>query len=182
MKDRYFKKVEGERVYLSPIHVDDANQYVQWLNDSEVTDGHGTSSLMITSVYEKNWIETALKSEKSYFFAIVKKDKDELIGNIGFNEIDNIHRTANVGLFIGDTQNRGRGLGTEAMRLAVKYGFDVLNLNNINLYVFSFNEQAIKSYIKVGFKEYGRRRQAYYLNNVYHDVVCMDILREEYYL
>jgi RimJ/RimL family protein N-acetyltransferase len=84
-------------------------------------------------------------------------------------------------MFIGDEKHRNDGYGTEALKLAVGFGFDVLNLNNIELKVYDFNERAAKSYLKVGFKEYGRRRQAYYLNGEYHDVICMDILREDFY-
>jgi RimJ/RimL family protein N-acetyltransferase len=84
-------------------------------------------------------------------------------------------------MFIGDEKNRSKGYGTEAIRLGIKYGFEVLNLNNIELKVYDFNERALNTYKKAGFKEYGRRRQAYYLNGKYHDVICMDILREEYY-
>ncbi|MDR0222253.1 MAG: GNAT family N-acetyltransferase [Oscillospiraceae bacterium] len=174
---KYFKKIEGERVYLSPINAEDAETYARWLNDPNVTDGHGTTSFVITSAFEKDWLETNLKSDKTYHFAIVKKNGDELIGNVGFTDIEHIHQTATIGLFIGEEENRGKGYGTEAVILAVKYGFNTLNLNNIDLKAFSFNERAIKAYAKAGFREYGRRSRAFYLGGEYHDVVCMEILR-----
>ena len=34
---RYFKKIKGERVYLSPINIEDAAKYTEWLNDLEIT-------------------------------------------------------------------------------------------------------------------------------------------------
>jgi hypothetical protein len=33
---RYFKKIKGERVYLSPINIEDAEKYTEWLNDLEI--------------------------------------------------------------------------------------------------------------------------------------------------
>jgi RimJ/RimL family protein N-acetyltransferase len=122
-----------------------------------------------------------MKDERACVFSVIKNDGDEFIGFFEFLEIDHVHRTAIFCVFIGDEEHRGKGYGTEAVKLGVKYGFDVLNLNNIELKVYSFNERAMRSYIKAGFKEYGRRRQAYYLNNAYHDLICMDILREDYY-
>jgi RimJ/RimL family protein N-acetyltransferase len=178
---KYFKKIAGKDVYLSPVCADDAEQYARWLSDPEVTDLLGTSHEVITVLCEKDWIHNNIKDNKSYFFGIVKHKNDELIGNIGFLEIEHVHRTATLGIFIGDSKNCGKGYGTQAMKLAVKYGFDVLNLNNIDLSVFDFNERAVKSYIKAGFKEYGRRRQAFYINGKYHDAVRMDILREDFY-
>ena len=174
---KYFKKISGERVYLSPVHSDDAEKYARWLSDPEVSDYHGMSHDVITVMYEENWIKENAKSSRNYFFGIVKHENDELIGNIGFMNVEHIHRTATVGLFIGDAENRSKGYGTEAMKLMVGYGFNVLNLNNIKLNVFSFNERALKSYIKAGFKEYGRRSQAFYLNGTYYDCICMEILR-----
>ena len=32
----YFKKMIGKKCYLSPINVNDAEKYVEWLNDLEV--------------------------------------------------------------------------------------------------------------------------------------------------
>ncbi len=34
---RYFKKIVGERVYLSPINVEDVEKYTEWMNDIDVT-------------------------------------------------------------------------------------------------------------------------------------------------
>ncbi|MDR0197513.1 MAG: GNAT family N-acetyltransferase [Oscillospiraceae bacterium] len=178
---KYFKKIRGGSVYLSPISGEDAEIYVRWMNEPDVANGLGVSGLVISAVYEKNWLETYLKSDKVYCFAIVRQSDDELIGTLEFRDIEHIHGTATIGLFIGDAENRGKGYGTETVRLAVQYGFDVLNLNNINLNVYSFNEAALKSYAKAGFREYGRRSQAFYLNGKYHDIISMEILREEYY-
>ena len=95
-------------------------------------------------------------------------------------KIDNINRCAEVGLFIGDEENRNKGYGAEALRLLSDYSFNYLNLNNIQLGVKAFNERAIACYKKVGFKEYGRRREAYFLNGKYYDHVFMDILAREF--
>ena len=178
---KYFKKIEGERVYLSPLNIDDNDVYTKWLNDRDVMKNIGGSHYNNNTVACKAWFEEKLKNDKAVLLAVVKKEGDEPIGYFEFMEVEHVHRTATFCVFIGDEENRGKGYGTEAVGLGVKYGFDVLNLNNIELKVYGFNERAIKSYIKVGFKEYGRRRQAYYLNGEYFDVICMDILREDFY-
>ena len=66
------------------------------------------------------------------------------------------------------------------MELLVEYGFNILNLNRIELEVYDFNIQAIKSYKKVGFLEEGQKRQATYINGEYHGVIIMSILKEEW--
>ena len=84
-----------------------------------------------------------------------------------------------VGLFIGEEENRSKGYGTEALSLHVEYGFNYLNLKNIMLKVFSFNKRAIKSYEKIGFKVFGKRTEDYYLNGKWYDEYFMEILRKE---
>jgi len=173
---KYSKKIVGKHVYLSPMDVEDAEIYVKWLNDFNVTDGLGTSCLITSLKSEKEWL---MNNSNQYQFAIVRLEDDKLIGSCGIQEIDQLRQCAEVGLFIGDDENRNKGYGKEVLNLLIDYGFDYLNLNNIMLKVFSFNERAIHCYKKVGFKEIGRRRQCYYLKGRFHDSIYMDIIKEE---
>lgn len=174
---KYYKKLVGRRVYLSPMNAEDAEIYVEWLNDFSVTDGLGVSDKVTSLESEREWIS---ENSNQYQFAIVRLEDDKLIGNCSIHDVDQKKQCADAGLFIGDEENRNRGYGQEVLNLLLYYAFNYLNLNNIMLKVFSFNERAINCYKKVGFKEIGRRRQAYYLKGKYYDDVFMDILREEY--
>ena len=176
----YYKKIEGERIYLSPMCIDDAEKYVKWMNDFKVTDRINASQNVVTLENEKDWIEKN-SGIVNYQFAIVKQENDELIGNCSLFDLNFINQIGTVGIFIGDEENRNKGYGTEALKLLISYGFNHLNLNNIMLTVYSFNENAIACYKKVGFKEIGRRREAYFKNNKRYDRIFMDIIREEYY-
>jgi RimJ/RimL family protein N-acetyltransferase len=173
---KYFKKITGKSVYLSPMNTEDAEIYVKWLSDLSIAENLGNAVKTISVTGEKEWIE---KNSHLCQYAIVKLETDELIGNCGFNDLNHIKQCGEVGLFIGDEENRNKGYGTEALKLLVSFGFDYLNLNNIMLKVFEFNERAIKCYKKVGFKEFGRRRQSYYLKGKYYDEIYMDIIRAE---
>ena len=176
---KYYKKLVGQRIYLSPLSIDDAEKYVEWFCDFSLADGVGKSGSIITVETEKTWLGEAIKN--NYFnFAIVNLENDELIGNCGFNKIDQQNRTGTVGIFIGSENDRSKGYGEETLNLLLDYGFNYLNLNNISLTVMSFNNRAISCYKKVGFKEIGRMRECYYLNGKYYDKVYMDILTREF--
>ncbi len=95
--------------------------------------------------------------------------------------IDPINQTAELGILIGEESERGKGYGQEALKLMLDYGFNTLNLYNIYLGVYSFNEQAMACYKKVGFKEAGRLRKAKFHNGKRYDDIKMDMLREEFY-
>ena len=175
---RYFKKIIGERIYLSPINIDDAEVYTKWMNDYEVSGSLGNFGQMITLSSEKSMLEKLTAEGQN--FAIVLLENDRLIGNIGIMYIDHINRKAEVGLFIGEPENRSMGYGAEALRLALKYGFETLNLHNIMLHVHSDNQRAIACYKKVGFREFGRRREAVFKNGNYFDLIHMEILDTDY--
>lgn len=175
---KYCKKLEGDIVYLSPIHLDDLYQYTQWLNDLQITFRLGNASENISLQKEKEYLEQMCKEGHNY--AIIEKETDTLLGNVSLFDINPIHRRAELGIFIGDTEKRGKQYGTEAMELLLAYGFKVLNLNNILIKEFEFNTQAIRAYTKLGFKEFGRRSQSYYLNGTYWDECYMEILEKDF--
>jgi RimJ/RimL family protein N-acetyltransferase len=85
-----------------------------------------------------------------------------------------------LGIAIGDLKMASKGLGTEAIRLMLDYGFRTLNLHRIELFVHDFNERAQKAYKKLGFVEEGRKREALYSDGKYHDEILMAILKEEW--
>ena len=172
---KYFKKIVGERLYLSPMNVEDAETYVNWLSNRDVTDNLCLTCKVETIPGEREYIES--KKDGSYDFSIVLND-DTLIGNISLMDVSTLSGKATLGIFIGDEKNRNKGYGTEAIKLIVDYGFNILRLHNIDLKVFSFNERAVKSYEKAGFKEYGRRHESYFLDGKYHDEIFMEIINE----
>lgn len=174
---KYFPKIVGERVYLSPISLDDVERYTAWLNDLSTTRFLTLSSAQVCLEGEREAL-ASLARQQSY--AIVERDSDELLGNCGLFSIEAVHRSAEVGIFIGAQEKLGRGYGGEALRLICDYGFNVLNLRSIRLKTYSFNERAAASYRKVGFKDAGRLRKAHFYAGAYHDILLMDLLPEDF--
>jgi RimJ/RimL family protein N-acetyltransferase len=74
-----------------------------------------------------------------------------------------------------------KGYGKEATKLVLKYSFDILNLNRIQLHVANNNKNGIKAYEKAGFVTEGILREAMYHNNKYVDFYVMSILRTDFY-
>lgn len=175
---KYFKKLIGERIYLSPRSLEDVEKYTEWLNDFETTDYTGRSHRVLTLEAEKRYLEE--RQFENEAFAIVDMVEDKLIGTVGLHNVDSVNRTATLGIFIGDKEYRSKGYGTEAIRLILDFGFNYLNLNNIKLDLMEFNERALKCYKKCGFKECGRRRKCKFINGKYYDSIEMDILAEEF--
>jgi len=174
----YYKKITGKRLYLSPVSSDDADTYTRWINDLETTINLTSAPKIISLDVEKEFL-TNLQKE-GYNFAIVRQENDELIGNCGLVSADLVSRTAELGIFIGQAENRGMGYGGEAISLLLDYVFNLLNLHSVYLRVRSFNERGIRCYTKVGFKEIGRRRECVLIGGRYYDEIYMDILDNEF--
>ena len=176
---KYFKKLVRERIYLSPRNSSDVEKFTEWLNDFETTDYTGRSDSVVTLDEEQKYFESEPKLNARYF-VIVTLEKDEMIGTISLEKIRVAHRTAELGIFIGNKDYRSKGYGAEAIRLLLDFGFNYLNLNSIRLDLLEFNERALKCYKKCGFKEYGRQRKCRFINGKYYDIISMDILAEEF--
>ena len=176
---KYLKKLIGDNIYLSPISLDDVEEYAEMVNDIKVSVGLGYLSYtnIIDFESEKEFL-ISVKKEK--MFAVRLLENNELLGNIGFNSLDIINRNGALGVLIGNPKYQRKGYGTEALKLILDYGFSFLNLRNISLSVFEYNEPAYNLYKKVGFKEAGRLRKAVEIMGKTYDVIIMDMLKEEF--
>ncbi len=176
----HYKKICGQKCYLSPLSLEDAEAWTRWDNNLEVTIPLGDEAYTPLSLEKaQEQIQNAIRNQ-AHIFSILDLKTDKLIGRGMLFEIDMVNRGAMLGIVIGEQDYWGRGYGQEATRLLLDYGFHLLNLNNIMLGVFAYNERALHAYQRVGFREIGRRRQARILNGQKYDLVLMDMLAEEF--
>jgi len=130
----------------------------------------------------KEWFEKELGKEQpdQFFFAIRTLEDDRLIGTIGLVGIQWTHGDAFVGIGLGEREDWGKGYGTDAMRVILRYAFRELNLHRVSLDVFEYNPRAMKSYEKAGFAYEGRARRMLLRDGKRWDMAFMGILKEEW--
>ena len=173
-------RIEGKQIVLRPITLEDTPLIVRWRSDPRV---YGTLFRQepITEERHRQWLREMVLSGKCDQFIIVDKAQNRSVGTVFLKEIDREHLRAEYAIFIGEETARGRGIGSEAARLMMDYGFRQLGLNRIYLYVFASNPRAISSDRSAGFRKEGRLRENYRCKDGnFADVLMMSILRSEW--
>jgi len=172
----------GERVGLGPLRRDLAETYGRWVNDPGVRFGLEHLGLA-TRETEETWVDDAVKSgsEKepgSANFTVYDLSDREPIGTASLFEISYMHSSGNFGIALGERRNQG--LGREATRLTLDWGFHVLGLQNVLLEALAWNTAAIRAYENAGFRRIGTRRKAAMSRGEHSDVVLMDAVRADF--
>lgn len=111
--------------------------------------------------------------------AVTDRATGELVGEVVLNEWDPDARSCNFRTLIG-SRGRGRGLGTEAVRLIVGHGFEQLGLRRVELAAYGNNTRALRVYEKAGFVVEGVRREVRMRDGEWTDEVLMAVLDREW--
>ncbi len=170
----------GKKVDLCPVSEADIEIFKKGYNDPNVRDAMFMYFPLTQSETEKK-IEKMAENEKAINFAIVDKETKQTVGHTALVHPDWVSRMMTFYIVLLDKSTWGKGFGSEATQLVVDYGFQMLNLNRIQLHVNAENEPAKAVYKKIGFQYEGNLRQAMYKNNKYYDFWLMSILNEEYF-
>ena len=168
--------LQGQRIYLDAIRETDATVSALWMSNLDITSTLWNAPLQPSHVeIEREFQRQANKS--SIAFAIRLLHDETLVGFTRFKSINHRNRVAEISIVIGDP---GKGFGREALALLIEYGFLELNLNRIELTVFTFNTAAIHLYMKLGFQQEGSLRQRLFRDGQCHDTWVMALLRDEW--
>lgn len=178
---KYFPKISRGSIYLSPVNADDFEIFTKWMNDSKITDWINNTKGVHSIESEKAFLESISKNQDPSLkaLAIIKKDWDKLLWIVDLWRINYIDQIATIWIGIWDSDEHNKWYWADALNAILLYWFHTLNLRNIDLHVFAFNEAAIKCYQKVWFKEYWRRKDMHFCNGKFWDEIYMDITREE---
>ena len=140
-------------VTIRPITYDDTENIIKWRN-SEYVNSRFIDRRLFTKESHEEWLKTYVEEGKAAQFIILLDG--EAVGSVYLRDIDPDKKEAEYGIFIGEENARGKGVGTKSAKLILKYAFEELNLEKIFLRVFKDNPGAVKSYEKAGFKKIDR--------------------------
>lgn len=172
----------GERVMLREYQAEDIGAIRGWVNDETVTRYLSTRYWPPqTMVDSQEFLSHMLQSShNAYNFVIADRADGHYIGQLDIFRVDWRLRCGEIGMVIGGAQDRGRGIGREALELLKRFAFLTLGLERLEMDVHMDNLPARRCYEKAGFRLEGVKRHAFYTEGRFCDVGMMSMLRGDY--
>lgn len=183
MEERPPLNIVGEKVALGPLRRELIPLYQQWFNSFELLRTLDRHLKPVSLDQVERWFEaraTSVQIGSVVVFTIYECETWKPIGNTALEGINLRDRTAEFGIFIGETDLQGHGYGSEATSLMLDYAFTGLGLQNIMLRVWEYNIAGIRVYEKAGFREFGRRTRAHMMNGEWWDDIYMQVLSDDF--
>lgn len=190
-------RIRRQDYYIRNILKRDKDLLKKWgVFSSPLLEGYNYANLNDTEL--DYWYYSKKFAGRSKYFSVLDYE-GRLLGFIGFKDISYIRRSALLGI-VFDPKEVSKGLGTRALDDLLDYYFYSMNMRKLYLEVNSWNDRAIKSYKKVGFKETGRKLEKFenqdildsrdYLDRqedfvvedglVYSKIIKMEISKKDY--
>ena len=162
----------GAAVALTELRDEDSETLFRWINDPNIVCFNSS----FTPVHAPNhaaWFKSVTQAKDRIVFAIRRIGSPRVIGTLQLVNMHPIHRSAELIIRIGAESDRGHGLGTEAVCLAVDFAFRHRNLQRVWLRVFDVNPRAIRAYEKAGLVVEGRLRRSCFIDGAWVDEIIM---------
>lgn len=168
--------LKGEVVFLTEVRTADSELLYKWINSSSTIRFNSTYRPTTFSCHT-TWFDSIGRDPSKVIFAIRYDADGPPIGTIQLINISAIHRSAELTIRIGDDVNRGKGAGTDALKLMLDFAWRDLNLQRIWLRVFESNVRAKRAYEKAGFQVEGVMRRAVWINGKWENEVILAWLK-----
>ena len=168
----------GEKISLQPPEASEAERYVVWLRDPEVT-RFVSSFTDVTIESEREFLKNIAEDATKVFWSVYTKDGKH-IGSTDLHGLALNHKRTSWGVMIGDKSEWNKGYGADVLRTLADYAFGKLKLNRFELEVFDRNAAGIACYRKCGFKTEGVKRKCFVKNGQVHDSILMALTDDDY--
>lgn len=151
-------------------------EYLGWLNDPEINQYTSRGVYPVTEAEAREYVASCQSKERIVWAIFTNRH----IGNISLQRIDLLNLTAELAILIGEKSALGKGYGYQAASQACRHGFSILGLNRIYCGTHEDNTGMRKLAERLGMKEEGRSRAAFFRNGKYSDIVHYGVLEEEF--
>lgn len=162
--------IKGDIVYLRPITIADTDMVVKWRNEKAVVENF-IYRKPVTRKDHLNWLETKVDKGLVHQFVVCLNDDNRAVGSVYLQHFEEENKKAESGVFMGDESIKGKGIGTEAVRLLKQYAFDELGLHKLMARVLAYNVASLKLHEKAGYNKEAYLKDELFIEGKYEDLV-----------
>ena len=166
--------LRGEQIYLRPITADDTELAVRWRNQPSVV-ANFLYRKPITPKDHEDWLANKVFKGLVHQFIVCRNEDDKPLGSAYLQNFDEESRRAEWGIYLGEEQTYGKGVGTEAGHLILDYAFNTLGLHKVVSRVLARNTARARLSEKVGSIQEAYLRDEYFLDGQYEDLILFGI-------
>ncbi len=170
----------GSRVTLRRHVPENLAAFKRWYADPEIARLARYQEAPMRAEEIERFFAARVVGTDAMAMAIHEAGTDRLLGTCAFSQLDGDNGSALYHITIGEKDAWGRGFGGEATRLMLDHAFTSLGLHRIALYVFQFNERAIRAYRRAGFVVEGRSRESIWRDGYWWDELAMSVLESDW--
>jgi RimJ/RimL family protein N-acetyltransferase len=172
----------GEKVWLRAFEKDDIDAFLEGANSVETGAPAGYNGTM-GRYHAEQWVEKRPlegHGHGSWYWVISPIGSREFIGTIWLWNGENRLGGMELSIFVRASAGHGQGIGTDAIRAALDFGFGGGDTERIWMYTFAANTRSQRAFEKAGFQRDGVIRHIGRHNGEWIDGVMMSILRGEW--
>ncbi len=182
MADRSWfpESLPGEKVVLRRHVSGNLAAFRRWYADREIARLARYQETPMREEEITRFFESRVVGTEALAMAVHIRETDRLIGTCAFSQLDAENGSALYHITIGESDAWGQGYGTEATQLMLDHAFGTLGLHRIALFVFEFNERAVRAYQRCGFVVEGRARESIWRDGRWWDELAMSVLQTDW--
>lgn len=170
--------IKGEHIYLRPITVDDTDMAVRWRNSPQVVENF-IYRRPISCADHLDWLENKVFKGLVHQFIVCMNEDDTPLGSVYLQHFEEEHKRAEEGIYLGEAQAYGKGIGTEAAKLALSYAFGKLGMHKIMARVLAKNKASMRMHEKAGYVQEAYLKDELFLDGKYEDLILLGIINQE---
>jgi diamine N-acetyltransferase len=166
--------LQGEQIYLRALEQKDLDFLYELENNTDVWEVSGT-----LTPYSKNVLQLYLDNAHRDLYdvkqlrLVICSKEDDALGLIDLFDFEPNHKRAGLGIIILDTEQRNKGIGTEAITLLCNYVFKVLGLRQVYANILEENVASLHLFKKLGFEKVGVKKDWICTTNTFKNEVLL---------
>ena len=165
-------KIEGEKIFLTPMQIEDAEDFVRWRNSDFVMQRFFIKE-PFTVEGQIKWITNKVLTGEVVQFVAWDKADNVKIGSTYLINIDKANKKCEYGMLIGEEKYAGGGRGTEMARLTSDYALQHMDMHKVYCRIMADNPASVRACEKGGFELEGTLKASYWIGNKPIDVCIL---------